>query len=172
MNYKDAIIETNRLVIRSLDENNVSDLVEILTDNEIKKTYMLPDLKTDEEIEKMVKRLFSLSFSNEHFFFGIYLGNKLIGFMNDVAFDDGDIEVGYVINSKYKNNGYCSEALKGLISYLFSKEVKAVTAGAFEGNNASFKVMEKAGMSKIDKVDSIEYRGATHKCYYYRIIKK
>ena len=72
MNYKDAIIETNRLVIRSLDENNVSDLVEILTDNEIKKTYMLPDLKNDEEIDKMVKRLFSLSFSNEHFFFGIY----------------------------------------------------------------------------------------------------
>jgi RimJ/RimL family protein N-acetyltransferase len=92
--------------------------------------------------------------------------------------DDGDIEVGYVINSKYKNNGYCSEALKGLISYLFSKEVKAVTSGAFEGNNASFKVMEKAGMSKIDKVDRIfkfvqEYiTDNGYQYQFFKIVKK
>lgn len=171
MNYKDVVIKTKRLTLKSLDNNCVKDLEEILLDDEIKKTYMLPDFDSQDALDKMTNRLIELSNSNKHFFFGIFLEEKLIGFLNDVEQTNEEIEVGYVINTKYKNNGYCSEALLSLINYLFSTGLLRITAGAFEGNQASFKVMEKCGMRKIDKIDNIDYRNQTHKCYYYQIEK-
>ena len=39
---------------------------------------------------------------------GIYFGNKLIGFVNDVEVGDEVIELGYFIYSDHQNKGYAS----------------------------------------------------------------
>jgi RimJ/RimL family protein N-acetyltransferase len=41
-----------------------------------------------------------------------------------------------------------------------------VTAGAFEDNLASLRVMEKCGMQPMEHTDTIEYRGCEHLCLY------
>jgi RimJ/RimL family protein N-acetyltransferase len=73
---------------------------------------------------------------------------------------------------KFHNRGYCTEALTGAIQYLFYRGFDEVVAGAFEGNEASFRVMVKSGMEKQVYQDEIEYRGKVHRCVYYAIRKR
>ena len=54
---------------------------------------------------------------------------------------------------------------------LFAKGFREVVCGAFEENTASLRVMEKAGMEKLDITESIEYRGKVHNCVYYSKIR-
>ena len=42
-----------------------------------------------------------------------------------------------------------------------------VYAGAFAENPASLRVMQKAGMTLMDKTEDLEYRGKTHHCIFY-----
>ena len=44
---------------------------------------------------------------------------------------------------------------------------KRLTAGYFIENKASQRVMEKAGMTKTDIKEEIQYRGISHNCEYY-----
>lgn len=46
---------------------------------------------------------------------------------------------------------------------------RKITAGLFQENIASRKVMEKCGMILTSLVDEEEYRGVVHKCNYYEI---
>ena len=52
---------------------------------------------------------------------------------------------------------------------LFSFGFLQVTAGAFENNAASIRVMEKSGMVRLDRTDTVTYRGKEHRCVYYGI---
>ena len=91
--------------------------------------------------------------------------------INDVEIENGTIEVGYVVHPDYWGRGHATAALKLAIRELFAKGYREITAGAFHQNPASLRVMEKAGMTKIDKTDEIQYRGKTHRCIYYSIQK-
>ena len=98
---------------------------------------------------------------------GIYLADKLIGMINDVEIHGEKIEMGYALYPDYWNQGYATEAFKGVISYLFENGFSEVYTGAFESNLASIRVMEKAGMKRMNSKAQIEYRGRNHRCVYY-----
>ena len=91
--------------------------------------------------------------------------------MNDTGIDGESVEMGYVISPKYQNQGYCTEALKGAIEYLFKHGFSEVICGAFEDNAPSIRVMQKCGMKVLPKTDTIEYRDRKHNCIYYSRIK-
>lgn len=165
------MIETERLVLKSYSDSDRDSMAEILTNEEIKKTYMIPNFKSEDEVTKMFYKLKELSLSDKHYVRGIYAQDKLIGFINDVDIDDGVIELGYVIHPSYQHKGYCTEALKAAIEDLFKKGYREVQAAAFEENEASFSVMKKAGMTPIEKADDITYHGKLHHCRYYAIKK-
>lgn len=60
-------------------------------------------------------------------------------------FDHG--ELAYWIGRKYKNNGYCTEAAKGIVKYAFEEmNLNRIYARYLGKNPASGKVMEKLGM--------------------------
>ena len=130
---------------------------------------MLPDFENDEAAEKLFLRLKELSERDDRFVFGVHLGETLIGFMNDVEMVDQVIEMGYCFHPDHHGCGYCTEAFRAVIQYLFKKGFKEVKCGAFEGNPASLRVMQKCQMELLDYTDEIEYRGKTHKCIYYSI---
>lgn len=61
--------------------------------------------------------------------------------------DFSTCEIGYCYSDKYWNNGYATEALQGVIKYLFEEcDAELINAEFMENNPASGKVMEKAGM--------------------------
>lgn len=161
--------EKEKITLGILRGEDMQALRELVTDGEIKKTYMLPDFDTPEAAEKLCLRLMALSREEGHFVRGIYLDDALIGFLNDVEQKDGRVEVGYVIHPRCWGRGYATKALQCAISQLFAQGFFAVRAGHFETNAASGRVMEKAGMKKISDTDEVTYRGQTHLCIYYEI---
>ena len=70
--------------------------------------------------------------------------------------------VGYEIVEPLWGRGYASEALVGLIAYLFAQPgVERVQADTFEDHIASRRVMEKAGMTLFDtRIESVDGKEA------------
>ena len=169
METKTQNIITKRLLLRSYRDEDQEDLIDIVKDPKVYQTYMLPDLHSKEEENLLFTKLKNLTLSDKHYTYGIFLNNQAIGFINDVSIDDDEIEVGYFLSSKEWNKGYATEALEALIKELFRVGFKKVIAGHFEGNTASGKVMQKCGMTLIDKKDIIVYRNKSHNCVYYEI---
>ena len=156
-----------RLILRPVREEDRKEMHSILTDAQVKKTYMLPDFETEEQVEKLFLRFIQLSSHPERFVRAIALEGKLIGFLNDVGIENGKIELGYVVSPDCWGRGYCTEALMGAMEWLFEQGFREVVCGAFSENKGSIRVMEKAGMEKVNFTEEIEYRDKIHTCVYY-----
>lgn len=157
--------------LRPLTEKDEAALLELLTDEKIKLTYMLPDFAAREDAIPLARRLMALSQDETRFLRGMEENGTLVGYLNDVEVVDGTIELGYLVHPRHWGKGYATAALKLAIGELFQKGFREVVCGAFEENPASLRVMEKAGMGRIDKVDEIDYRGKVHRCLYCSVSK-
>ena len=146
-------------------------MLEILYNEDIKKTYMIPDFDCPEQAEALFQKMMALSRSEERFEYGIYLDHTLIGFVNDCEIKGGTIELGNVIAPGYQGKGFATEAVKACIDELFAMGFQQVKAGFFEENIASCRVMQKCGMVKMDFEEDIEYKGLLRHCLYYAIEK-
>ena len=160
-------VKTNRLELRPFMETDQEATVKILMDNQVNKTYMLPDFESAEKAAGLFRRLMELSHREGRYVAGICLNGEVIGFMNDVEIEGDSVEMGYVIHPDHWGKGYMTEALMGAIGELHNCGFRQVITGAFDTNIASIRVMQKAGMEKIEKTDAIDYRGKTHNCVYY-----
>ena len=162
---------TQRLQIKPICLADKEAVLDLLTNETVGKTYMLPQYKSREEAEPLLRRLLSLSADEKRYVAGVYLNGRFIGMMNETEIQDGKIEMGYAFLPAYYNRGFATEAFQGAIDYLFTKGFHTVVAGAFSENKASLRVMEKCGMTRQDDTDEIPYRGVMHTCVYYAISK-
>lgn len=159
--------KTKRLHIKPLCPEDAKAVISLLTDAQVGKTYMIPVFHTQEEAFPLFQRLMALSQDTGRYVAGIYWEGHFIGLLNETDREDHGIEVGYALLPAYYNRGFATEALTGAIDYLHGCGFSCVLAGAFAENPASMRVMEKAGMQRTEKTDSVEYRGSLHKCIYY-----
>ena len=162
---------TERLEIKEITLADREEVLDLLTNEIVSKTYMLPEYKCREEAEPLFLRLVEMSQNSARFVTGIYLNGRFIGMMNETEIKDKQIEMGYAYLPAYYNCGYATEAFCGAIEYLLNHGFETVLAGAFEENPASLRVMEKCGMTRQTYTDTIDYRGTTHTCIYYAITK-
>ena len=158
---------TNRLEIKPIDPADKEYVIDLLTDETVGKTYMLPEYKCLEEAEPLFQRLVQMSQDEGRYVAGVYLDGRFIGMMNETEIKGKQIEMGYAYLPAYYNRGYATEAFTGAIRYLLDHGFETVLAGAFAENPASLRVLEKCGMTRQDYTDEIEYRGITHTCIYY-----
>lgn len=160
-------IHTDRLCLRSIFDADLEDMLALLTNKEIAKTFMLPHFESREKSIAVFERLRDLSASSEHFVYGIALNGQIIGFLNDVEMTEKHVEVGYVIHPACSSRGYATEALIAVMEEIFAAGYPAVTAGAFAHNAASMRVMVKSGMQKIAFEEDISYADQTYHCLYF-----
>ena len=101
---KKASIQTQRLTLHVISEKDTEQLVQLLTNNEITKTFMVPDFKTTEQVTALAETFISFSQIEdvEHLAYGIYADDRLIGFINDCGMENDTIEIGYVIHPDYQ----------------------------------------------------------------------
>lgn len=158
---------TKRLEVRPFRESDREDMIAVLTDPQVAKTYMLPEFETPEQAGTRFLRLLELSHTPGRYVAGICLDGRCIGFMNDVEKTEDRIEMGYALLPACWDRGYMTEAFGGAIEYLLRSGFRQVIAGAFEENPASIRVMVKCGMTLLEQEDQIEYRGKVHRCVYY-----
>ena len=160
------------VTLRPIQLQDREPMLDILTDDTVKQTYMLPDFADRREALPLFRRLAEFSRNESHYVRGICLEERLIGFLNDVEIQDGSIELGYVIHPDFQGKGYMTEALRSAVDALFSMGYQEIICGAFEENAASIRVMVKAGMQKLSRTDEMEYRDKRHQCVYYSIMKQ
>ena len=163
------MINTKRLIIKPYSDCDETDMVELLMNDKIKETYIIPDLKNVQEAKKYFKKLQVYANSSQHYERGIYYNNQLIGFINDVEINQDTIEIGYVIHPNFHNQGFATETLRAVIDDLYHQGFKTIISCAFESNIASFKVMEKCGMKKLETSTMIRYQNIDQNCLYYFI---
>ncbi len=164
--------KTKRLEVKPVSEADRAAVLDLLTDDVVKQTYMVPDFQSREEAAMLFERLKDLSMQEDRCVAGIYLNQAFIGVLNETDVSGSSIELGYAILPQFHNHGYGTEVLTDAIAYLFEHGFDEVVAGAFQENEASIRVMLKSGMTRLEHQDEIEYRGTLHRCVYYSIRKQ
>ena len=84
------------------------------------------------------------------------------------------LEIGYALIPSERGKGYCSEAVKIIVDYLFlSKEIVRVQAITDVGNLASQKILEKAGFEREGTIRKSAFiRGEWRDGCLYSIIRE
>lgn len=147
-------------------------MLDILTSEQVSRTYMLPDFESREVAAPLFLRLMEMSREAGKYIRAIADSEGLVGFLNHTDIQGRQIELGYVIHPRYQGRGYMTQALGFAIAELFALGYAEIITGAFSSNLASIRVMEKCGMMRMDKTDKVEYRGKIHTCVYFRKIQE
>lgn len=104
----------------------------------------LPAQQSQTEIEK---EYYELGSEKNWFIIEKKDGTK-IGFIGTHFFAEM-LEIGYALIPTERSHGYCTEAVKIMVDYLFlSKNIVRIQAAAHSENKASQKVLEKAGFQR------------------------
>ncbi|GGA60064.1 N-acetyltransferase [Ornithinibacillus halotolerans] len=104
---------------------------------------------------------------------GIFLKEtgEFIGFCNTgikEELEEPNREIAYAISKFHRNKGYTTQAVKGLVSYLFENTtVEQLNTVVVLQNKASIKVIEKCGFQYVGDIDIDEQ---LH--HHYKLLKK
>ena len=152
--------------LRPVAEEDREMFVELLTDEVVGRTYMVPDNIDGPLAEKIFLRNLERAADPSRYVRGIWSGETAVGVIHDVVSENGTVELGWALISGHHGKGYCTEAVRLAIMELRDLGYKTVTAGAFIENPASLRVMEKNGMKPITFEEIIPYKGKDHLCVY------
>ena len=145
--YKDLVIETERLLLRSWTYDDVDSIVEGLNNINVTKWMShTPYPYTKKDAEEFIKR----AIDEKLYYFAIVLKeeNKVIGGtqLRNVDIVQGTAGGGIWINEKYQGKGYGSEAWGARIKFAFEDlGLRRLENGYFEGNEKSWLMQKKFG---------------------------
>lgn len=147
------VIETDRLVLRNLHADDVSDFFEIRSNPVTMQYIPRPLAKTVSDAAAVIEMMTDFTNKNERINWAITEKgvNKLIGVIGYVNIKPESLraEVGYVLNNNYTLKGISYEALQAVLNYGFDiMKLHSVEAIIRPENEASVKLIEKAGFVK------------------------
>ena len=160
------------IFLRPFCEADAEAIIDLLLDEQVKQTYMIPDFPDRAAARPLFDRLLELSHHEHRFVRAICVAGKAVGLVNDVDISGREVELGYALLPTCWGRGYATAALKVAIDALLARDFDTVKAAAFETNPASRRVMEKAGMVPTGRTEEVAYRGVTHRCLCYEKKKK
>lgn len=141
-------LETDRLILRQVNNEDIRDLYEILSDEDVAKFEYFHPVQSIENAQKFIDRYTEELEDEEEITWGIVSkqNNKLIGTCCIGDFDKGArrAELGYAINQSQWGKGYATEALEAVLKFGFEIiDLNRIEATITPGNNASVRVLEK-----------------------------
>ncbi|MEL7444553.1 MAG: GNAT family N-acetyltransferase [Pseudomonadota bacterium] len=156
----DPVLETERLVLRRIDEGDAQLQFEVL--NTAAVMQHLGGVKELHEIEARHSKSMA-SFAREGFGF-MFVVEKATGDLvghcglkrvnNPLAPNPGDHEIGWLVREDRWRKGYASEATIAVIDWAFgSIGASHLVALTSESNIGSWKLMEKLGMERRRDLD-------------------
>ncbi len=133
------IIRTERLLLRPFRESDYDDLFEFLSQLEDDEFEGYPGITYENGGEHLKYRLGSEEFyAIELKETGKVIGNIYCGNKDFMA-----REVGYIVNKRYQQKGYATEALSAVISWAFREGTHRIYAECDPRNVPSWKLLEK-----------------------------
>lgn len=141
-------LETERLILRQVEDKDLEELYEMLSDPKVAKFDYFYPVTSQEEAKQFIERYRKELEENEEITWGIILKetNKLIGTCCLGNFDVGArrSEIGYDITQNQWSKGYATETLKTVIDFGFNAmNLNRIEATITPGNHASIKVLQK-----------------------------
>ena len=138
------MIETDRLILRKFSEKDLPDLFEYLSDPEVVRFEPYRPMTLEEVREELDRRIVS----DEMIAVVLKSSGKLIGNVYLGKRDNNALEIGYVFNKHYWNQGYARESCEAVISDAFSSGIRRVFAECDPENQSSWKLLERLGFSR------------------------
>ncbi len=152
----EKVYETSRLLIRRFNPQDLQDAFEILSDPEVAKYEFWDPFDIEETRQDLLLQSSvipgTIGVWNE---FAVQLSSenenaKMIG---NISFrmkdaEQKQVEIGFHFNRLYHGQGYGSEAVIGLIEYLWRLGAHRIWAVSDTRNFASWKLMEKIGLRR------------------------
>lgn len=149
------IIKTDRLLLRPLCLRDLKTVHEYACDIENTKYMRFLPNATEKETETFLSSV-EQEWQKEHpssFEFAIVLNDVQIGAVSiSLGGTENQGEMGWILNKKYWNSGYVSEAAVAVLDFAKTQlHLQRVIAQCDWRNIASAKVMEKIGMRLVDE---------------------
>lgn len=134
-------IETNRLILRRFEENDIEAIYLLFSDKEVNTFlpwYPVKDMKeTKDFFEKLLK--------DKKYCFAICLSDDYpIGYVH--AEDDDSHDFGYALRKEYWHQGIVSEASNAVVELLRKEGIPYITATHDKNNPRSGVIMKRIGM--------------------------
>ena len=147
------ILETERLILRRVDKNDVNEIFSMRSNPETMKYIPRPLVSTNEDALAHIALLDSGIEKNEAINWAItFKGeNKLLGIIGfyRTKFEDFRSEIGYMLLSENHGKGIASEAVERALEYGFNDmNLHSIEAIIDPRNNASERVLQKNGFIK------------------------
>lgn len=149
-----TIFETDRLIIREWQDNEYDDLYEYASDENVTKFLSWPPYTSIDTAKERIAYLKNLYLEDsivteyciEHKETKKVIGS--IGIVNYKEKNEGEIEIGYVLNPKFQGKGFMTETLVNMFKYIkANKLAKRITLKHDVLNEKSGNVMKRAGMT-------------------------
>ncbi|MCM3164939.1 GNAT family N-acetyltransferase [Metabacillus litoralis] len=171
--------ETNRLILRKININDLDDIYEFSSDPKVAHHMTWEVNKTKEEtLHNFVSIVIEKYKTGQSADWAIVHkeSNKVIGTCSFVDWSNNNqkAEIGYVLNRNYWGQGLVSEAIKVVIKFGFEiLELNRIEGGCDTDNIGSEKVMLKAGFKYEGTLRKNEYiKGEFRDTKVYSIIKE
>lgn len=167
-------LETDRLILKPQTIQEQKYLWSLLINPEINRYYLTVPIKFREKLKDWNKQQEFYEEAVNHandkdvFIWSIFLkeNDECIGRISchEANKEDENITnpsirgVGWFIDPKYQGKGYCTEAARIMIKYMFEEcEIDEIKTGAAIENPNSWKIMEKLGFEKQKENKFVQY---------------
>lgn len=156
----ELVLETERLVLRSIGESDVDDHDRHLNTSAV--MARLGGVMERHEIEARHARGMAMYASRGHsFLFMIEKGTgEMVGYGGIKLVDNahapnlGDHEIGWIVREDRWRRGYAYEAVRAILDWAFGRvDAPHVVALTGQSNIGSWKLMEKLGMTRREDLD-------------------
>jgi [ribosomal protein S5]-alanine N-acetyltransferase len=144
------VIETNRLMLREIKDEDIEMLFSLRSDPEVMKYVDKPLAKTQEDVMPLFSQMREDVKNNKGISWIIALkeNHEMIGHIGFWRIDKENHrgEIGYMLRKKYFGKGLATEAIKAVVLHGFNNiKFHSVEANINPDNIASQKVLEKTG---------------------------
>ncbi|MGN0378013.1 MAG: GNAT family N-acetyltransferase [Butyrivibrio sp.] len=137
-------METERLILRRYNENDLEDLYEYLSDPEVvrfepNKPLNLEETKGNLDWRISTEEMTAVETKDTHKMIGnVYMGRR----------EYNSLEMGYVFNRNYWGHGYAAESCRALIDDAFAKGIHRIYAECDPQNENSWRLLECLGFQR------------------------
>lgn len=171
-------LETDRLLLRRIDVNDVEEVLKLRGNPEIMKFIPRVLAKTKEDALEHIAMIEDKIVNNIGINWGITIkGNpKIIGIIGHyrISLENHRAEIGYMSLSEFNGKGYITEAIKAVVIYGFEQmNLHSIEAVIDPNNFASERVLQKNGFIKEAHILENELWGGKYwDTVIYSLLKK